>query len=96
MYNISMTNEEIEIEVNSEFEKNSRELAKDIWREANKIPQEPANEKENLDIIKHLIKRLTVHQIVLQDRINKTNCWLIVLSVIMAIGALFSILSYFK
>ncbi len=91
-----MTNEEIEVEVKSEFEKNPRELAKDMVREANLIPQKPASEKENLDIIKHLIKRLTIHQAVLQDRTNKTNCWLIVLSIIMAIGALFSILSYLK
>lgn len=91
-----MTDKEIEAEIKLEFDKDTLILAKDIWNEANTLPPKPAGEKENLDIIKHLIKRLTVHQIILEDRANKTNFWLIVLSMIMAIGALFSILSYFN
>lgn len=86
----------VENEALLEFEKNTEELVKDIIREANTLPKEqPASEKENLDIIKHLIKRLAVHQISLDDRAKKINYWLIILSIIMAIGAIFSILSFF-
>ncbi len=91
-----MTEETIEAEVELEFTKNTKELAKDAIREANENPQNPAGEKENLDIIKHLVKRLLVHQLILEDRVNKTNFWLVVLSIIMAIGALLSIVSFFK
>lgn len=85
----------IEGEACLEVKKKPEELVKDIIREANTLPEEPASEKENLDIIKHLIKRLAVHQISLDDRAKKINYWLIILSFIMAIGAIFSILSFF-
>ncbi len=91
-----MTEEAIENEVELEFTKNIKELAKDAIREANENPRNPAGEKENLDIIKHLVKRLLVHQLILEDRVNKTNCWLIFLSIIMAVGALLSIFSFLK
>ncbi len=91
-----MKEEYIECEARLEFTKKARELAKDIIREANTPPQDPASEKENLDIIKHLIKRIAVHQISLDARAKWTNCWLIVLSGIMAIGAIFSILSFYR
>lgn len=84
----------IEGEACLEFKKNTKELIKDVIREANTPPIEPASEKENLDIIKHLIKRLAIHQISLDDRAKKVNHWLIILSVIMAIGAIFSFLSF--
>lgn len=91
-----MTEKEIQDEADGEKDKDAEELIKDTIREANQIPQNTASEKENLDIIKHLIKRLAIHQIVLEDRANGINSWLIILSAIMAIGAFFSILSYFK
>jgi hypothetical protein len=91
-----MNEEDIEKEANSEEKKKTKELIKDTIREANTGPENPLEEKENLDIIKHLIKRLAIHQIILQKRAGDTNRWLIVLSVIMAVGALFSILTYFK
>lgn len=91
-----MNEEDIEKEANSEEKKKTKELIKDTIREANTGPENPLEEKENLDIIKHLIKRLAIHQIILQKRTGDTNRWLIVLSVIMAVGALFSILTYFK
>lgn len=90
-----MKDKDIECEVFWEFKKKPRELAKDIIREANTLPEKPAGEKENLDIIKHLIKRLAIHQISLDDRAKKANLLLLVLSVIMAIGSLFPILSFF-
>lgn len=90
-----MTEKDIEREADSEFKKDFNELAKDIIREANTLPKEPATEKENLDIIKHLIKRLALHQINLELSSKKTNFLLVVLSIIMAIGSLFSILSFF-
>lgn len=91
-----MTEEAIKAEVELEFTKNIKELAKDAVREANENHQNPAGEKGNLDIIKHLVKRLLVHQLILEDRVNRTNYWLIVLSIIMAAGALLSIVSFFK
>ena len=90
-----MNKKQIEREAEQEFKKNSSELVKDIIREANELPKEPASEKENLDIIKHLIKRLTVHQIILEEKANKIGLWLIILSIIMAVGALFSIFQFF-
>lgn len=91
-----MTEEDIKKEAKEELTKSTEELIKDTIREANTYPQTPLAENENLDIIKHLIKRLAIHQIILEKRTNETNRWLIILSIIMAVGALFSILSYFK
>lgn len=88
-----MKEKEVESEAEAELGKATIELVKDTIREANNIPQQVAGEKENLDIIKHLIKRLTVHQIILEDRANKMNLILLWLSVVMTISALFSILS---
>ncbi len=91
-----MEEKDIEEEARLELTKETYELVKDIIREANKLPKEqPASEKENLDIIKHLIKRLAVHQISLEERAKRTNNLLILLSIIMAIGSIFSILSFF-
>ena len=91
-----MEENDIENEARLEFKKNMEELVKDIIREANTLPKgQPASEKENLDIIKHLIKRLAVHQISLDNRAKKINILLIILSFIMTIGAIFSILSFF-
>lgn len=77
-----------------ELQKPLEQLAEDIFREANTLPSAPAGEKENLDIIKHLIKRLAAHQISLENKTQETNRSLIRLSVIMAIGSIFSILSF--
>jgi hypothetical protein len=66
----------------------------DVIREANTTPTGPASEKERLDTIKHLIKRLAVHQISLDARAKKVSQWLIILSEIMAVGAVFQVLSY--
>lgn len=68
--------------------KKSIELIKDTIREANTLPRNPAPEKENLDIIKHLIKRLAIHQILLEEKANKTNCWLLILTIILTIAVL--------
>lgn len=76
--------------------KETIELVKDMIREANTpIPMDKcAYEKMNSDIIKHLIKRLATHQVILSDRAKKTNYWLIVLSIIMAIGSISSVLTF--
>lgn len=90
-----MTEKDIKREAEAEFKKPFEQLKQDIIREANILPENPAGEKENMDIIKHLIKRLALHQISLEEKAKKANIWLIVLSLIMAIGSLFSILSFF-
>ena len=90
-----MTEKDIKREAEAESKKPFEQLKQDIIREANTLPEKPAGEKENLDIIKHLIKRLALHQISLEAKAKKANILLIVLSVIMAIGSLFSILSFF-
>ncbi len=84
-----MTEKEILKEAKLELDKNTLEMMKDVIREAN-------SDREGLDNIKHVIKRLAVHQVVLEKRASKTNKWLKWLSIVMAIGAFFSILTFFK
>jgi len=88
--------EKIKKEANDEFKKSLPHLAQDIIREANTLPGEPAGEKENLDIIKHLLKRIALHQLVMDKQNRRTICVLILLSIIMAVGALFTVLQYYK
>ena len=52
-----MLEDEIEKERLQEFKKGPEMLAKDRIREANSIPENPASEAFNLDIIKHLYHR---------------------------------------
>lgn len=91
-----ISDEKIKKEANDEFKKSLPHLAQDIIREANTLPGEPVGEKENLDIIKHLLKRIALHQLVMDKQNRRTICVLILLSVIMAIGALFTVLQYYK
>ena len=91
-----MMEKNIEGELCLEFQKNRNELIKDIIREANTLPENTASEIENLDIIKHLIKRLAIHQVSLDDGVKKMNNLLIFLSIIMAIGAIYTVLSFYK
>ena len=77
-----MEESEVKNEAEKELEKSSIELIKDSIREANTLPQTPAMEKENLDIIKHLIKRLAIHQIVLEEKADRTNRLLLFLSIL--------------
>jgi proline racemase len=93
MKNIS--EDQVGREIKDEFAKDLTTLAQDITREANTHPDKPEGEKENLDIIKHLLKRMAIHQVSLQKQSKRTNVWLFVLSIIMAIGAVFAILEYF-
>jgi len=88
--------EKIKKEANDEFKKSLPHLAQDIIREANTLPSEPAGEKENLDIIKHLLKRIALHQLVMDKQNRRTICILILLSIIMVVGALFTVLQYYK
>jgi hypothetical protein len=91
-----MANEEsIRREAAAELAKGARQLSEDIIREASTHPDKPEGEKENLDIIKHVLKRIALHQLALDRQSRWTNRILIVLSVIMAIGALFTVLQYF-
>lgn len=64
-----MTEEQIETEVNREFDKEINQLAKDVIREANTLPKNPAPEKANLDLIKHLLKRIAVHQLIIEEQV---------------------------
>lgn len=90
-----MREEEIEREAREEFSKGVMQLAMDVIREANTVPAGPASEKENLDLIKHLLKRLAVHQVSLDASGRKTSKWLVILSVIMVFGVVFQILGFF-
>lgn len=83
----------IEFETKQETTKSIEELIKDSIREANTLPKHPATEKENLDIIKHLIKRLAIHQAVLEKKTSETNKLLLVLSFISTIVAFLSLAS---
>jgi hypothetical protein len=92
----TLSENEITSEAQQEFLKKSEQLAKDIIREANTLPKKPASEKENLDIIKHLLKRIALHQLTLDKQTKRTNFILILLSIIMAVGAFFTILQYYQ
>ena len=93
---VMMTEEQIEHQYQDELSKNAKKYITDAIREAATLPDnQPASAEENLDIIKHLLKRLAIHQIMLEEKAKTTNCWLIVLSIIMAIGSLFTVLSFF-
>lgn len=94
-----MNEAEIVSEAKQEISKNIQELIKDSIREANTLPKSlasAASEKENLDIIKRLVKRLAIHQLILTQRADNTNRLLLILSFISAIGVIFSVWSYFS
>ena len=78
-----------------ELKKNAGQQIQDIIDEANNLPTKPAHEKENLDIIKHLIKRLAYQQVSLNEKAKLTNRWLMILSIIMAISSGLYIWSFF-
>ncbi len=78
-----------------EFNKSSAHQIQDIIAEANNLPKNPASEKENLDIIKHLIKRLAYQQVSLNKKAKWTNLLLIILSTIMAASSALYIWSFF-
>jgi len=88
-----MSEKEIEIEAYLESLKDPDELVKDAIREANTLPKAPATERDNLDIIKHLIKRLAVHQVNLETKADSTNKWLLLLTIISTIAAVISVIS---
>ena len=82
-------------EAYDELNKNAGQQIQDIIDEANNLPTEPAHEKENLDIIKHLIKRLAYQQVSLNEKAKLTNRWLMILSIIMAVSSALYIWSFF-
>ncbi len=88
-----MNEKDIEKEACLERFKNSDELIKDAIREANTLPKTPASEKDNLDIIKHLIKRLAIHQVSLEKEASKTNKWLLLLTIISTLAAVISLIN---
>ncbi len=88
-----MEEKDIQREWSEEKNKKIDKLGEDIIREANTSPKGPAGEKENLDIIKHLIKRSALHQLLIEKQAKQTNLWL---SVIAVIGVIYTILSYYK
>ncbi|GEM_PF-2739250 len=91
-----MNEKDIEKEAYLEKFKKSDELIKDAIREANTIPKTPAGEKQNLDIIKHLIKRLAMHQVSLERQASNTNKWLLVLTIISTIATIISLINVIK
>lgn len=94
-----MVNEKlIEKEAYLEKLKSPNELIKDVIREANTLPKfnETASEKENLDIIKHLIKRLAMHQISLEEEASQTNSKLLWLTIITTIATIISSINIVK
>lgn len=91
-----MNEKDIEKEAYLERFKDSNELIKDAIREANALPKTPTSEKNNLDIIKHLIKRLAVHQVSLEREANKTNKWLLLLTIISTFATVISLINILK
>ena len=91
-----MNEKDIEKEAYLEHFKDSNQLIKDTIREANTLPKTPASEKDNLDIIKHLIKRLAMHQVSLENEASKTNKWLLWLTVISTIATVISLINIFE
>jgi hypothetical protein len=83
-----MDDEEIGKEAQSHFKKCKLQLAEDILREANE-------ETEPLDRIKHTLKVMALQQLVLSERTGRTNCILIILAVINALGAVATIVSLY-
>ena len=90
-----LTENQIKEEVSAEFGKSIDELMFDIVREANSEREDSASEKLNLDIIKHLIKRLDLHILNIEKKASFTNKLLIFLSIVGAIGAVFAVLDFF-
>ena len=91
-----MNEKDIEKEAYLEQFKNPNELIKDAIREANTLPKTPASVKQNLDIIKHLIKRLAMHQVSLEKEASKTNSRLLLLTIISTIAAVISLVNIVK
>jgi hypothetical protein len=104
-----ITSEEINKELlyqkegNEELLKEPKQLIYDIIREANTLPKNCAAPEQNLDIIKHELKRLAEHQVILEEKSSQTNLILVILSVIMAFGSvagivslIFQVLAYIK
>lgn len=83
-----MEEKDIILACEQEKSKGADQLMKDIEREANTIPKNPADEKNNLDIIKHLIKRLAEHQILLEEQSKKTNLILLFLTLVTTIATI--------
>ena len=91
-----MNEKDIEKEAYLEQFKNPNELIMDAIREANTLPKTPASVKQNLDIIKHLIKRLAMHQVSLEKEASKTNSRLLLLTIISTIAAVISLVNIVK
>ena len=66
-----------------ELKKPASQQIQDIIDEANTLPKSYAGQSENLDIIKHLIKRLAYQQVSLNEKAKWTNRLLLILSFIM-------------
>ncbi|MEE8186733.1 MAG: hypothetical protein V3T99_03610 [Nitrososphaerales archaeon] len=86
-----MNEHEIEKEVHEEFAKGYPQLAADIIREANA----PLNNHDNVDLIKHLVKRVALHQLVLEGQAKWTNTLLVLLAFIGGVASVFTIMAYF-
>jgi hypothetical protein len=81
---------------NPVIKQNLDDLIDDAIRAASAVPISPASERVNLDIIKSLMFRLTINQVILEKRSQKETLILFILSLVMAIESFFAILSYFK
>ncbi len=90
-----LNEKEIKKEAKIELNKTIENMAIDIIRESNSIPSQYLSVEENIDIIKHLIKRLDLQQLNTIKKQKLTNILLIILSIIMAIGSVFSILQFY-
>jgi hypothetical protein len=76
-----MTESEIKKEAQEELTKKPLQMIEDVIREAN-----PNIPRDNLDIIKHVIKRFAVQQASLVNKAKWTNRWLIILSIVMVLA----------
>lgn len=86
-----MSKDDLKREVESEFAKSDVQLGQDLIQEA------MANRPDQ-DSVKHLLKRLGLHQLVLDRQVRKANRWLFWLSIVMApasiVQAVYAVLAY--
>jgi len=78
-----MTEDAIKEDAFSHFNKKDKQLAMDIVREANASQEEGGAP----DRIKHLVKVMALQQLVLAKQARRTNCYLLLLSVITTLAA---------
>lgn len=87
------------LQAESELHKDSVQQINDLIEEANRLIQPPNiadSEENNLDRIKHLLKRIGFQQAAIDYKTSKTNKILIVLTGVAIIPAIETIVKFFE